>query len=167
MAILKRLNEYSYILESDKKEKIGVVVDYTESSSEKNGIEFFNKAGTMKFNSIAELEEIIKSKIKIEERENLVPTETTKSIDDYPVNETDSIHDIQDDTSTGLKTFSKSKRSKKRFYPGWWIVQSTEATTFTPRLTISVDTYNAKELNTTLYGPFKTFMEVTFEMKKL
>lgn len=166
MAILRKLTEYSFILETDTKEKIGIVVDYSSSSSEKTGIEFFSTRGRIAFDSMNALAELIGDKIQMEEVK-VQDSESKKFIDDFPINETDSVHDVQEDAEYNMKTFSKSKRSKKRFLPGWWIVYNAETSTATPRLTISVDTHKEKELNKTLYGPFKTYMEVTFQMKKL
>ena len=166
MAILKKLTEYSYILETDTKEKIGIVVDYSNSGSEKSGIEFFSTRGSITFDSIEALSKLIGDDIKMEEIK-VQDNETKKFIDDYPINDTDSVHDVKDDDELNMKTFSKSKRSKKRFLPGWWIVSNTETNISTPRLTISKDTYGEKELGKTLHGPFKTYMEVTFHLKKL
>ncbi|WNA15995.1 hypothetical protein XaC1_352 [Xanthomonas phage XaC1] len=167
MAILKKLTEYSYILETNTKEKIGIVVDYSQSSSDKSGIEFFNAKGRLAFDSIDSLAGLIGDSIVYEEVQETSSTDNTKYIDEYPINDTDSVHDVKDDTEYNMKTFSKSKRSKKRFLPGWWVVQSLDGTTTTARLTISVDTYKERELGKTLYGPFKTYMEVSYQMKKV
>ncbi len=166
MAILKKLTDFSYILETDQKEKIGIVVDYSNSDSEKTGIEFFSTRGRIPFESMDALSKLIGDNIKYEEVK-VQDSESKKFIEEYPINETDSVHDLKDDEELKMKTFSKSKRSKKRFLPGWWIVTNTETSVNTPRLTISVDTYKEKELNKTLHGPFKTYMEVTFQLKKL
>lgn len=167
MAILKKLTEYSYILETNTKDKIGIVVDYSMSSSDKTGIEFFNAKGRMAFSSLKELSAIIGDAIIMEEIEEPDSVDNSKYLDEYPINDTDSVFDVKDDDELKIKTFSKSKRSKKRFVPGWWIVQSTDSDTVTSRLTISLDTYKERELGKTLHGPFKTYMEVTHQMKKL
>lgn len=161
MAILKRLTDYSFIAETDSSEKIGILIDHDKSTTEYTGIEFFTSDGVLKFDSITELEQLLGTPFKYEEVK--VKDTNTKFVGEYPVNDTDSVYDIQDD-ETGISTFKKSEKSKKRFYPGWWLVKA-ESGSYNPRCTISTDTYN--EHKDDIYGPYKTFMELTYQQKNL
>lgn len=161
MAILKKLTDYSYIAETDSSEKIGILIDHDRSPTEYKGVEFFTADGVLKFDSLNELEELLGTPFKYEEVQ--VKDTNTKFIGDYPVNETDNVYDVQE-TDSGLCTFKKSQKSKKRFYPGWWLVK-TEAGTYNPRCTISTDTFD--EHKEDIYGPYKTFMELTYQQKNL
>jgi len=84
----------------------------------------------------------------------------------YPINDTDTIIDILYDDPLGIGTFRKSTRSKKRFYPGWWLVRS-ENGSYLPRLTLSIDIYNERNNTEALYGPFKNYMDLTYTQKQL
>ena len=161
MAILKRLSDYSFIAETDSSEKIGILIDHDKSTTEYSGIEFFTSDGVLKFDSITKLEQLLGTPFKYEEVK--VKDTNTKFVGEYPVNDTDSVYDIQDD-ETGISTFKKSEKSKKRFYPGWWLVKA-ESGSYNPRCTISTDTYN--EHKDDIYGPYKTFMELTYQQKNL
>lgn len=166
MAILKILTECSYIVETEAGEKMGILIDYNEGITEKTGVEFLNRDGKFEFDSIKDLESLLGLEFKYEEIEVKDNNATSKSLGEYPINDTDSITDILYDDPLGIGTFRKSTRSKKRFYPGWWLVRA-ESGSYTPRLTLSVDIYNERNGTELLYGPFKTYMEVTFELKKL
>lgn len=161
MAILKKLTEYSFIAESDGSEKIGILIDHDKSPTEYSGVEFFTADGVLKFSSITELEELLGTPFKYEEVQ--VKDNNTKTVGDYPINDTDSVYDVQEGEN-GLCTFRKSEKSKKRFFPGWWLVKS-ENGTYNPRCTISTDTYNDHKDD--IYGPYKTFMELTYQQKNL
>lgn len=161
MAILKKLTEYSFIAESDGSEKIGILIDHDKSPTEYSGVEFFTADGVLKFSSITELEELLGTPFKYEEVQ--VKENNTKTVGDYPINDTDSVYDVQEGDN-GLCTFRKSEKSKKRFFPGWWLVKS-ESGTYNPRCTISTDTYNDHKDD--IYGPYKTFMELTYQQKNL
>ena len=166
MAVLKVLTDYAYIVETVQGDKLGLLVDHNADSTENTGIEFVSTDGTLKFSTIQELEEILGEPFTYKEVEVKDNTQSTKSIGDYPVNETDSVFDIRVDEVTGMSTFSKSKKSKKRFYPGWFLVQSSTGT-YNPRLTISTDIYEERINTDALHGPYKTFMEVTYAQKGL
>lgn len=160
---MKKISDASYVLLSELNEKIGLLVDYTENQDEdSSGFELFTTDGNIKVQSLPELEEILNCKF-IEKEEDLSTKSYTNDIDGYPVNDTDTIIDIQYDALTGLKTFRKSERSKTRFYPGWWIVTPNGSPT-KPRLTISTKTYEDETVIKT--GPYKTYMEVTYNLKK-
>lgn len=164
MAVLKKLTDYSFIAETDSGEKIGLLVDHDSSSTEYTGIEFFTPDGILKFESISELEGLLGSKFIYKESEVTDSSTNTKFIGDYPVNDTDNVYDVQEDSVIGISTFKKSEKSKKRFYPGWWLVK-TESGTYNPRCTISTDTY--VQYKDSIYGPYKTFMELTYQQKQL
>lgn len=166
MAFMKKLTEYSFIIETNKNEKIGVVVNYDEGTTEKTGIEFFSSNGSMKFSNISELENVIGEKIKYKEQEVNTEHINTNFIDEYPVNDTDKIYNIEKDEDLGISTFNKSKSSKKKFYPGWWIIKN-ESGSFSPRCTISVSNYNLKKENEEIHGPFKSYMEMSYVLKNL
>ena len=166
MAVLKILTDYAFIVETNQGEKIGVLINHDEDSTPQTGIEFLSPDGSLTFSTIQELEEIFGEAFTYKEVEVKDSTTSSKSIGDYPVNDTDSIFDVQLDESTGMNTFSKSKRSKKRFYPGWWLVR-TEAGSYNPRMTISTDIYDERNSTEALYGPYKTYMEVTYALKGL
>lgn len=166
MATLKILTEYSFIVVTNTGEKMGILVNYDEGTTEKTGIEFFTSDGSLKFKNINELEELLGEKFVYEEIEISDNTYATKSLGDYPINDTDTIIDIQYDDPLGIGTFRKSARSKKRFYPGWWLVRS-ENGSYLPRLTLSIDIYNERNNTEALYGPFKTYMDVTYTLKQL
>lgn len=161
MAILKRLTDYSFIAETDNSTKIGILIDHDKSTSEYRGVEFFTSDGVLKFDSLAELEQLLGTPFKYEEVQ--VKDSNAKFVGDYPVNDTDSVYDVQEGAD-GITTFRKSEKSKKRFLPGWWLVKS-ESGTYNPRCTISTDTYNEHKDN--IYGPYKTFMELTYQQKNL
>jgi len=59
MAILKILTEYSFIVETNTGEKMGILVNYDEGTTERKGLEFFTSTGVLKFNTISELETIL------------------------------------------------------------------------------------------------------------
>lgn len=166
MAILKILTEYSFIIETATGEKMGILVDYDEGTTERTGVEFFGPDGVLKFDSLSELESLLGEKFEYSEIEVTDANVSSKFLGEYPINDTDSIIDILYDDPLGIGTFRKSNRSKKRFYPGWWIVK-TEAGTYNPRLTMSVDIYNERNNTDALYGPFKSYMEVTYNLKQL
>lgn len=166
MVILKILTQYSFIVETETSEKIGILVNYDEGTTEKTGIEFFNSDGIFKFNNIKELEDLLGEEFVYSEIEITDMTNTSKALGEYPINETDNIIDILYDDPLGIGTFRKSTRSKKRFYPGWWIVK-TDNGNYQPRLTISIDIYNEKNNSESLFGPFKTYMDVTHTMKNI
>lgn len=166
MAILKVLTEGSYIVEMLDGEKMGILIDYNEGITEKTGVEFLSKDGKFEFESITELEQLLGVEFKYEQLEEKDDNVSSKFIGEYPINDTDTIVDVQYDDPLGIGTFRKSTRSKKRFYPGYWIVKA-ESGTYNPRLTISVDIYEERKDTDLLRGPYKSFMEVTFELKKL
>ncbi|AFC21717.1 hypothetical protein GAP32_267 [Cronobacter phage vB_CsaM_GAP32] len=166
MAILKILTEYSFIVETSTGEKMGILVNYDEGTTERTGIEFFTSDGALKFDSIKELEELLGEEFTYEEIEVTDSTNASKALGDYPINDTDNIIDIQYDDPLGIGSFRKSARSKKRFYPGWWLVRG-ENGSYLPRLTLSVDIYNERNNTEALYGPFKTYMDVTYTLKQL
>lgn len=166
MAVLKILTDYSFIVETNIGEKIGILINYDEGTTENKGIEFFSPDGNIKFNSMDELENLLGEKFTYKDIEIKDSHSDTKSIDEYPVNDTDNIIDVQSDPLIGISTFRKSTRSKKRFYPGWWILKN-ESGTYNPRCTLSVDIYNERNGTDSLHGPFKTFMEVTYTLKQL
>ncbi|AXC39257.1 UNVERIFIED_ORG: hypothetical protein [Escherichia phage CMSTMSU] len=76
-------------------------------------MEFFTSDGVLKFDSITELEELLGTPFKYEEVQ--VKDTNTKFIGDYPVNDTDSVYDVQEGEN-GISTFRKSEKSKKRFF---------------------------------------------------
>lgn len=163
MPTLKKLTETSFILENDLLEKIGIVVDYTNiPNSQKTGVELFTTDGIIQFNSISEISELLGEDIVIKEKETNNNTSNTKSIGGYPINDTDSVHDVIENENE-LPTFKKSSRSKKRFYPGWWIVPTESGNSVLPRLTLSVESSGLPGI----LGPFKTYMELNFELKKI
>lgn len=166
MAVLTILTDYSFIVETNTGEKIGILVNHDESYTEQTGVEFFTSDCVVKFDSISELEELLGEKFQYKEVQKTEEENNTKFIGEYPVNDTDLVIDIQDDPTVGMSTFRKSARSKKRFYPGWWIVR-TEAGEYNPRCTISVDIYNERNGTEALHGPFKTFMELNYILKQL
>lgn len=166
MPVLKILTDYAFIAETNAGDKIGILINHAEDSTERNGIEFICPDGTLEFNTIEELESIMGEKFTYKEVETKDATTSSKSIGDYPVNDTDSVYDVQEDPTTGYSTFSKSKKSKKRFYPGWFLVKSSTGT-YNPRMTISTDIFDERIDTDELYGPFKTFMEVTYKLKGL
>lgn len=160
---MKKISDVSFILMSELNEKIGLLVDYTESQDENSsGFELFTTDGNIKVKTLSELENVLNCKL-VEKEEDLSTKTYTNDIDGYPVNDTDTIIDIQYDALTGLNTFRKSERSKTRFYPGWWIVTPQGALT-QPRLTISTKTYEDDTVIKS--GPYKTYMEVTYNLKK-
>lgn len=161
MPILKALTQYSYIIETDASEKIGLIVDHNKTSDSSSGVELFTKDSIGKFESMEELESLLGT-FKYKELKETNTQENTKFIGDYPVNDTDNVYDVQE--GEPISTFRKSEKSKKRFYPGWWLVKS-ESGVYNPRCTISTDTY--EQYKDSLYGPFKTFMELTYQQKKL
>lgn len=166
MAVLKTLTDYSFIVETLQGDKIGLLINHNEDSTDNTGIEFITTDGVLRFSTISELEEIIGETFTYKEIEVKDNTTSSKSLGDYPINDTDSVFDVQNDDSTGMQTFSKSKKSKKRFYPGWWLVK-TSTGTYNPRMTISTDIYAERIDSDALFGPYKTFMEVTYAQKGL
>lgn len=166
MAVLKKLTDYSFILETHAGEQLGIIVDYSAGTSERTGIELFNPDGAFKFDSLKELEEMIGDTFEIQEKEETDQTISTKEIDGYPVNDTDLIIGISSDPISGYPTFRKSTRSKKEFIPGWWVVQ-TGAGGYLARLTLSVDIYNERKDTGEIFGPFKTYMEANYQLKSL
>jgi len=166
MAILKILTEYSFIVETNTGDKMGILVNYDEGTTERTGIEFFTSEGALKFSNIKELEEALGEEFTYAEIEVTDSTNTSKALGEYPINDTDNIIDIQNDDPLGIGSFRKSQRSKKRFYPGWWLVRG-ENGTYLPRLTLSVDIYNERNNTEALYGPFKSYMDVTYTLKQL
>lgn len=116
MANLKILTDYSFIVETKTGEKMGLLVNYDEGTTERTGIEFFTSDGTFKFDSLSELEALLGEEFTYSEVEVTDATNTSKALGDYPINDTDSIFDIQYDDPLGIGTFRKSNRSKKRFY---------------------------------------------------
>lgn len=166
MAILKILTDYSYIVETNTGEKMGILVNYDEGTTERTGIEFFNSDGSFKFDNISALEDLLGEEFTYSEINVTDSTNTSKELGDYPINNTDNIIDILFDDPLGIGTFRKSERSKKRFYPGWWIVRN-DNDSYLPRLTISVAIYNERNNTDKLYGPFKSYMDVTHTLKQL
>lgn len=166
MPKLKVLTDYSYIVETSDGEKIGVLVDYNAGTTERCGVELFSSEGTFTCESIQDLETVLGEKFVYEELQHKDNTVSSKALGEYPINDTDNIIDIQYDDPLQIGTFRKSKRSKKRFYPGWWIVQ-TESGSYLPRLTLSVDIYDERNGTELLHGPFKTYMEVTYTLKQI
>lgn len=166
MAILKVLTEYSFIVETNTGEKMGILVNYDEGTTERTGLEFFTSTGILKFNTISELEELLNETFTYAEIVVTDSTNASKALGDYPINDTDTIIDILYDDPLGIGTFRKSTRSKKRFYPGWWLVRS-ENGTYLPRLTLSIDIYNERNNTEALYGPFKTYMDLTYTQKQI
>lgn len=166
MAVLKILTQDSFIVETNSGEKMGIIVNYDEGTTENTGIEFFSIDGNLKFSSMQELEDLLGEEFSYKEIEIQENHTNTKAIEEYPVNDTDTVLDVQNDPVLGISTFRKSSRSKKRFYPGWWIVKN-ESGAYNPRCTISVDIYNERNGTDSLHGPFKTFMEVTYTLKQL
>lgn len=166
MAILKVLTDYSFIVETNTGEKMGILVNYDEGTTERTGIEFFNQDGSFKFDGMSDLQALLGEEFTYAEIEVTDATNTSKALGDYPINDTDSIIDILNDDPLGIGTFKKSARSKKRFYPGWWLVRS-ESGAYTPRLTLSVDIYNERNNTEALYGPFKTYMDVSYTLKQI
>lgn len=166
MAVLKILTEYSFIVETTTGEKMGILVNYDEGTTERKGIEFFTSTGTLKFDSMAGLEELLGEKFTYAEIVITDSTNASKALGDYPINDTDTIIDILYDDPLGIGTFRKSSRSKKRFYPGWWLVRS-ENGLYLPRLTLSTDIYEERNNTEALYGPFKTYMDLTYTQKQL
>ncbi|WPJ50606.1 hypothetical protein RCIP0023_00564 [Klebsiella phage RCIP0023] len=161
MPVLKPLTTYSYIIETESSEKIGLIVDHNKTNNNLTGVEFFTKDGVVKFDNMNELEDLLGTFVYKELKETNIQ-ENTKFIGDYPVNDTDNVYDVQE--GIPISTFRKSEKSKKRFYPGWWLIKS-ESGVYNPRCTISTDTYD--ENKDSLYGPFKTFMELTYQQKQL
>lgn len=166
MATLKILTDYAYIVETAQGEKMGILINHDEDSTMQTGVEFLSPDGSLSFKTVQELEELIGEPFTYKEVEVKDNTSSTKSVGEYPINDTDSVFDVQLDPETGMNTFSKSKRSKKRFYPGWWLVK-TESGTYNPRMTISTDIYTERFGTDALYGPYKTYMEVTYAQKGL
>ena len=166
MAVLKTLTDYSFIVETVQGDKLGLLINHHFDSTERTGIEFVTSDGTLEYKTIEELEELIGEKFTYKDIEIKDSTSSSKSLGDYPINDTDNIFDVQNDEITGMQTFSKSKKSKKRFYPGWWLVR-TSTGTYNPRMTISTDIYTERFGTEELYGPYKTYMEVTYAQKGL
>lgn len=166
MAILKKLTDYSFILETHTGEQLGIIIDYNAGTTDQTGIELFNQDGIFKFNSMTELEETIGDTFEIQEKELTDYTSSTKEIEGFPVNDSDLIVDIRTDPITGYPTFRKSTRSKKQFIPGWWIVQTGKGS-YLPKLTLSLDIYNERKDTGELFGPYKTYMEANYQLKTL
>lgn len=166
MAVLNKLTDYSFILETDAGEQLGIIVDYSAGTTERTGLELFNNDGVYPFNSLTELEEMIGEPFKVKEKEQTDITTSTKEIDGYPVNDTDTIIGVSVNEDTGYPVFRKSERSKKLFYPGWWVVQTAEGD-YLARLTLSVDIYNERKDTGKIFGPFKTYMECNYQLKSL
>ena len=160
MTVLKRLTDDAYIVESESLGKIGLLIDYSKGVTDKTGLEFISGESVTHFSTLSDLEAVL-GELTFKEEE--VKTETTKVLDDYPVNDTDNVIDVQS-TEEGLSTFRKSTRSTKRFYPGWWAVRNEKGIT-QPKLTISLDIYNEKCKTGDIQGPFKTHMECSHVAK--
>jgi|AGFT01.1.fsa_nt_gi hypothetical protein len=166
MAVLNKLTDYSFILENEAGEQLGILVDYSAGTTDRTGIELFNNDGVYAFNSLTELEEMLGESFQVKEKEQNDSTVSTKEIDGYPVNDTDLTIGVETDSVTGYPVFRKSQRSKKQFYPGWWVVQ-TAAGDYLARLTLSVDIYEERKDSGKIFGPFKTYMECNYQLKSL
>lgn len=166
MSTLKEITETSYILYSDNGDKLGLLFDYTQLEN-KSGYELiFSDGNKTSFDTLGELETLLGSTITIEKTEIVIDNNnSTKMLDDYPINDTDNVYDV-DNIENGIPSFKKSKRSQKRFYPGWWIIKSPKGE-YQPRLTISLDIYKEQSSTNTIHGPYKTFMEVTYNINEL
>lgn len=158
----KKLTATSYTLITESREKLGLLIVYSESE-ENEGIELFTMDGSFQFKSIDSMCTSLKFNIDFSSSET-EETSNEVSLMEYPVNDTDTILDVQSDPVLNLPTFKKSERSKVRFYPGYWIV-TTESGEVASRLTVSLSTY--EKYKDTILGPYKTFMEVTYNMKKI
>lgn len=158
----KKLTPTSYTLITESREKLGILIIYSESE-ENEGIELFTMDGSFQFISIESMCSSLKFNIDFDSSETKEPI-TEVGLMEYPVNDTDTILDVQNDAILNIPTFKKSERSKVRFYPGYWIV-TTESGEVSSRLTVSLGTY--EKYKDTILGPYKTFMEVTYNMKKI
>lgn len=158
----KKLTPTSYTLLTESREKLGILIIYSESE-ENDGVELFTLDGSFKFSSTEEMKTKLNFDIDFTESTSEVVCNDTHLME-YPVNDTDTVLDVQNDPILNIPTFRKSERSKVRFYPGYWIV-TTETGEATPRLTVSQGTY--EKYKDTILGPYKTFMEVTYNMKKI
>lgn len=168
---LKEITESSYIVYSGTGEKVGIVIDYSNHKFKK-GLEYITVEGTITpYGSYDELQTVFDSDIEFEKKE-ITETElrNVKFLDEYPINETDELLDVlepTEDSVVNVSTFRKSKRSKKRFYPGWWITKSENKDEYVTRLTLSTDIVEERIGSGELHGPYKTHMEVTFNLNEL
>lgn len=158
----KKLTPTSFTLTTESREKLGLLIVYSESE-ENEGVELFTLDGSFPFSSTEEMCSVLNLDIDFTEINSDSSVKET-NLSEYPVNDTDTIIDVQNDPILNIPTFRKSERSKVRFYPGYWIV-TTDTGEVAPRLTVSQSTY--EKYKETILGPYKTFMEVTYNMKKI
>lgn len=169
MPKLRKLTANSYLCTSTNGERYGVLVDNTDryySDSEKSPYTLYTSTGIKQYNNIEDLKELDGLKVKIDEPPHDEIQHTVSELGDYPVNSTDTIHEVQEDSEIGIPTFKKSTRTSIRYYPGWFIIKTADGK-YTPKLTISTKSYAERAEKSEVQGPYKNYMLMNAELKEL
>lgn len=176
MPKLRKLTGGSYLVSSTNGEKYGVLVDNTDRISleddptimgeEVNAFTLYQADGAVHFGALEELKVLDGLKVQIEDLKEEETSRSSADLDDYPVNSTDTIHEIEFDEVLKLPTFKKSSRNTVRYYPGWFIVKTGDGK-YTSKLTISTKGYAERAEKNEVHGPYKTYLIMSSELKNL
>lgn len=176
MPKLRKLTGSTYLVTSSNGEKYGVLVDNTDRISLEDDPEAMGEApqaftlytadGTVGFGAIEELKVLDGLKVQIEEAKEDEVQRSSSELGDYPVNSTDTIHDIELQSDIGIPTFKKSPRTTIRYYPGWFIVKQADGK-FASKLTISTKGYSERAEKNEIHGPYTTYLLMSSELKSL
>lgn len=171
MPKLRQITDGSYFVSATNGESLGVLVDNTDRILSENSNQppftYYSMQGEVKFNTLEEFAKHTGSKVKFVEETKEETSTSSELLEDYPINRTDSVHDVQNDPVLNVPTFRKSMRVNVRYYPGWFIVLN-NAGEYAPKLTLSTRNYEERiERGETVHGPYKTFMSMSVDLGKL
>ena len=159
MAVAKELTTQSWLLETDKGDKLGLI----SFSSESDKYILIAEDIFLEFGTFDELSSMLGDKVKIEERKEIVVTYNT--VEGFPV-----AHDtaIDVETDDGVTTYRSSERSAVRFYAGYWVIPMPDHASYYSKLSPS-DSLIADALNNgcDVKGPFSDKIEATFTAKQM
>ncbi len=159
MAIVKELTPQSWLLETDKGDKLGLV----SFSMDTDQYTLIAEDVFLNFGTFEELSTLLGDKVKVEERKEIAVAYNI--IEGLPVAH-DTAIDVQ--TADGIVTYRSSEKSATRFFAGYWVIPSSDRTRFSCRLSVSEDIMNlAIKEGYEPKGPFKDKIEAKFTAKQM
>lgn len=160
MAVAKELTQYSWMLETDKGDKLGLI----SFSIEKDKYFLIGEDIQIEFESFGELAGMLGEHVTQESRKDIEIKYS--AIEGWPI-----YHNVYLDVKTdeqGRVTYRASERSSVVFYAGYWVVPNPERTGYIMRVSASTDMVEQAEADGfPARGPFNDKVQAKFTAKQL
>lgn len=160
MAIAKEITQCSWLLETNKGDKLGII----SFSVEKEKYFLISEDLQIEFESMGELAGMLGEHVTQETRKDIEAKYST--LEGWPIYH-NVFYDVKTDDA-GRVTYRASERSSVVFYAGYWVVPNTERTGYIMRVSASTDMVEqAAADGFPARGPFNDKIQAKFTAKQL